>query len=219
MDGFESETTNYRWKWLYKISGTAALLAGMIFLLAAIDLFLPGRQAGNGNGWTTALQNNWLVLVFKLHAGYSGVQIDLLNGLNFLDIVILALVGMAHIGLYAALKRTGKIWCFIALVQPFLGIVLFLITKMSGRSAVMGAGLVSSVVMLRGNIFTRAIAAIGILACALLLAGDFSAGIPPSVIVAALFGIGYMLLIVWFFLVAQRLFQLGHQEIITSRVI
>jgi hypothetical protein len=74
--------------------------------------------------------------------------------------------------------------------------------------------LVVSAVMLRSKIFNKAIAYMGILASVLLLAGDFSAGImPPSKIFAALFGIGYVLMMGWFYMVAQRLFQLGRSSL------
>jgi len=40
------------------------------------------------------LQDNWLVIVFKLQVGFGGVQIDRLHVLDFPDITILALVGV-----------------------------------------------------------------------------------------------------------------------------
>ena len=193
---------------LYVIGGTAALLAGALFLIAAADLIITRLVYGTLGESISPVQNNWLVVIFKLHAGVGGVQISSLQVFNFLDLAILALVSITHLGMYAALHRTSKIWSIIALIQPFLGIVLFVATKSAGRSSVMGAGLVISAVMLRGNIFNKVIAFMGLLARALLLAGDLSAGaIPPSSLVATLFGIGYMLLITWLFFVARRLFQ------------
>lgn len=129
--------------------------------------------------------------------------------LNLLDIVILAIIGAMYLGLYVALKRTSKIWSIIALVQPLLGIALFLSTRSAGRSGVMGAGLVISVVMLRSDIFDKLIAYVGMLSSALLLFGDISVNITHSDVIAVLTGIGYVLLIVWLFLIAQRLFRLG----------
>jgi hypothetical protein len=200
--------TNSRRSRLYVIGGTAALLAGALFLIGAADLIITRVAYGTLGESISPVQNNWLIVIFKLHAGVGGVQISNLQVFNFLDLVILALVSITYLGLYAALHRTSKIWSIIALIQPFLGIVLFVATKSAGRSSVMGAGLVISAVMLRGNIFNKVIAFMGLLASALLLAGDLSAGaIPPSSLVATLFGIGYMLLITWLFFVARRLFQ------------
>lgn len=204
-----TETADSRWSWLYKISGAASLIAGILLLIAMLSLITAVLRPGTINGWLSPFQNNWLIVIFKLHAGFSGVQIDLLHVLNPLDIAILALVGTMYLGLYAALRRTRQILSIIALAQPFLGILIFIATKTAGRSTLMGAGLVISVVMLRSNIFKKVTAYMGILASVLLLVGDFSAGIPHLNIIATLFGIGYVLLMTWFFLIARRLFQLG----------
>lgn len=153
--GTDAETADSRWKSLYKVSGAAALIAGALVLIAGIDLITTGLQPSTINGWLSLFGNNWLVLLFKLHAGVSGVQLDQLYVLNLLDIVIMVLVATMFLGLYAALRRASKIWSIIALVQPFLGIVIFIATKTAGRSAVMGAVLVISFVMLRRNTFSN----------------------------------------------------------------
>ncbi len=204
-----TETAESRWNWLYKLSGAAALIVGVLFLIPVLDLIIPGFQPGTANGWLSLFQDNWLVVIFKLHAGFRGVQSNQLYNLNFLDIAIMALVGVVYLGLYAALRRAGKIWSIIALAQPFLGIALFMATKSAGRSGVMGAGLVISIIMLRGNIFNKVTAYMGLLSSALLLFGDISEGITHSYVIAILTGVGYVLLIVWFFLIAKSLFQHG----------
>jgi hypothetical protein len=194
--------------WLYKISAAAALIAGLYFLTTIISLIITTLR----HGTISPFQDNWLITIFKLHAGYSGVQIALLQGMNFLDIAILAIIGLVQLGLYTALRSTSRVWSIVALVQPFLGIVLFVLTKSAGRSSVMGAALVISIIMLRSSIFDKFIAYTGILASVLLLVGDFGASLAPSTILAVLFGIGYILFIVWLFLIARRLFQLESLE-------
>ena len=206
-----AETAESRWNWLYQVSGAASLILGVLFLIAMTSLFTAGLQPSTINGWLSPFQNNWLVVLFKLNAGFDGVQFDLLHGLNPLDIAIMALVATTYLGLYAALRRTSRIWSIIAAVMPFLGIVVFIATRIAGRSGVMGAGLVISFVMLRSNIFGKVTAFVGILSSVLLLAGDFgTTESSPSTIVAVLIGIGYVLLMTWFFLIARRLLQLGH---------
>jgi len=205
-----NQNADFKGKTLYKTGGLAALIAGGLFLIAVIDLAITVLRPGTIIDWLSPFHNNWLIVIFKLHAGFSGVQLDLLHVLNYLDVAILVFVGITILGLYTILKSSSRIWSFIALIQPFLGVLLFIATKNAGRSSVMGAVLVISIVMLRNNIFHRAVAYMGILAGVLLLTGDFSAGIiPPFIIVAALFGSGYVLLMAWFFLVARRLFQFG----------
>ena len=110
---------------------------------------------------------------------------------------------------YAAIRKSGQFWSIVALAQAILAPVLFVATQSFGRSGVMGAGLVASAVMLGSHRFGKATAYVGILASILLLIGDFSVGIVHSNIIAILIGIGYVLLIIWFLIVARRLLQLG----------
>ncbi len=197
-------------RWLYTVSSTAAVVTAILFLGGTWPLIAAALRPGSGAGTLAGIQDNWLIVIFRLHGGFPGVGIGLLRGLDVLDIVILALVAVVYLGLYAALRRTTRIWAMVAAVQPFLGIALFLITRTAGRSAVMGAGLVISLVMLGSQVFDRATAYLGIAASILLLVGDFTAGaIPPTTVVAAIVGLGYVLLMVWLVLVARRLFRLG----------
>jgi hypothetical protein len=193
------------WRRLQRIGGQAALMAAAVFGIAVIDLAAGALRPGGGQTWLSPLQNNWLVILFKLHARFRDIQPDALYRLNLLDLSILALVCIAHLGLYAALRKTSKIWSAVALAQPLIGIFLFIFTKSAGRSTVMGAGLVISLVMLRSAIFGRVAAITGIIASVFLLVGDISVGIVLSPAIAALTGAGYLLLMAWFFLVGRRL--------------
>ncbi len=205
-----TKITDSNWMIVYKAGGGAALAAGILFLAALISLISSILNPGSMNGWLSKVQNNWLIVIFKIHDGFSGVHVDHLHMLNLLDITILVLVGTMVLGLYAVLRKTNIFWSSVALVLPFLGTILYLVTKTAGRSAVMGAGIIISVTMLQNTHFDRQTAFLGIIACMLLLAGDFSAGVLYSNIISALFGIGYVLLITWIFLVALKLFQFGH---------
>jgi len=205
----DTRTVDSRRSWLYKVSGGAALGAGIVLLVGMLIVMTTVLVPRSASGWLAALQDNWLITIFKLHAGFGGVQIGLLDGVDLLDLAILALAGLAVLGVCAALWRTSRIWSIVAAIQPFLGIMLFIATKTAGRSAAMGAALVISLVMLRSSVFDRSIAYLGIAASVLLLVGDFSAGIPPLPIIAALFGIAYVLFVLWFLLIARRLLDLG----------
>jgi hypothetical protein len=209
LEETNTQTTESGWKSLYIVGGVAALTAGTLLLTAMTSLIISLLQPGATNSWLSLFENNWLIVIFKLHAGFSGIQIDRLHILNTLDLAILALVGTMHLGLYAAFRRTSRVWSIIALALPFMGIILFIATKTAGRSAVMGAGLVISGVMLRDTTFNRAAAYMGVAASVLLLVGDFSAGVLHSGIITTLFGIGYVLLTTWIFFVARMLLRLG----------
>ncbi len=62
--------------------------------------------------------------------------------------------------------------------------------------------------MLRDKTFSKVTIYAGILASVFLFVGDLTVGVHSNII-TTLFSIGYMLLITWFFLIAQSLFRLG----------
>lgn len=193
------------WKWIYPISRAAALGVGILFLFALESVAWTGLSWTTDSTWLSWFENNWLVVIFKLYAGYSEITPDRLNGWNLLDFTILVMVSVTYIGLFIALKKSNKILALLALVQPFLGIALFLFTETAGRSTVMGASLVISIAMLRSQRFDRRIAFMGIISSVLLLIADFSVGLAPSRLLAIVTGLGYIFLMFWYFLVAGRL--------------
>jgi hypothetical protein len=210
----DAETADSQWNWLYKIGGVVALVVLVLFLIGIMGIvgaLTAGSQPATANGWFTLFQDNWLVVLFKLNAGFNRVQSDSLRVLNLLDMVIMALFGVMFLALYVALRRTSKIWSLVAVSLPFLGIAVFLITSTAGRSGLLLGGLIFSTVMLRCNSFNRVSAYVGIVASALLFfAGDIGTAIfSSSNIIAILIGIGYVLWMIWFFLIGQRLLQLG----------
>jgi len=200
-------TIDSRWGWLYKIGGVSALIAGMLLLIGAISLIASVLQPNAINGWLSLFPSNWLIVIFKIHAEFSGVQSDL-HGLDLLDIVILLLVGTICLSLSAASRKASRIWCLVALALSMIGIILFIATQIAGRSTVMLAVLIISLVMLRKETFSRVTIYAGILASVFLFVGDLSVGIHSNVI-TILFGVGYVLLITWFFWIAKFLFWLG----------
>ena len=208
----EDEIVDYHWNWLYKIGGAAAMIVFVLFLIGVIGIITVGSQPTITNDRFTPLQSNWLVVLFKLNAGFSGVQSDLLNVLNLLDIVIMALFGAILLALYVILRHANKIWSVVAASLPFLGIAVFLITRTAGRSGLLLGGLIISSVMLRSSNFSKVSAYVGMVASALLFfAGDIGTAIfSSSIIIAILIGIGYVLWMIWFYLIGRRLFQLGH---------
>lgn len=181
-------------KWIYLTASVSALCAAVIFLVGII----ASHSAGN-----------WLMVIFRLHAGSSGAQMGQLHRLNVPDLVLLGLVAATYVGLYLALHTNHRILAAIATVQPLLGILLFLLTHNAGRSAVMGAGLVVSLAMLRGGPFSKWVAWTGLVSSALLLAGDLGTSLAPCTPLAIAAGLGYVLLVSWLLLVSRRLFQLA----------
>ena len=205
----DGETADAAWKGFYRVGAVATLITLALFLIGISGIISVGLQSTLTNGWFTQLQNNWLVVLFKLNVGFSGVQQDLLNTLNLLDTVIMILLGIVFLALYGLLKRASKIWALIAAFLPFIGIPIFLITATAGRSNLLIGGLIISAVMLRRNIFSKVTAYVGLMASTLLFfAGDIATAIfSSSSVIAAFIAVGYMLWIIWLLLLARKLFQ------------
>lgn len=114
--------------------------------------------------------------------------------------------------MYINLKKSSNIWSLVAFAFMLIAIILFTITQNAGRSTVMLSVLIFSLIMIKDKIYSKVTICSGILASIFLFTGDLTVGI-HSDIITILFGIGYMLLTLWFFLVSRKLLSLGkHNE-------
>ncbi len=201
------ETRNSRWGWLYKIGGASALITGMLLLIGLISFILSAAQLKIANGWPSLFRDNWLIKIFMLHAELGDIHTDL-HGLNLLDIFILLCVSVICLSISTIFRNARRVWLLFASALSLVAIILFLATQIAGRSTVMLVVLISSFAMFKEKTFSKATIYTGILAGVFLFLGDLTVGIHSSVI-TILFIIGYVLLITWFFTIAQTLFQLG----------
>jgi len=197
------ENTKPRRSWLFKAGNIVAW-----FLLALFAIGITGVDVLAGQ--FAFLQNNWLIVLFKLNVQFYNAQRNMLNVFNVLDLTIMVLFCILFLALNVALYRSHKTWSAIATSLPFLGIVLFVITHTAGRSGLLIGVLIFSIVMLGSNDFDKICAYLGIAASALLfIAGDIGTTFfPSSVVIAALIGIGYILWIIWLALIGWKFFQL-----------
>jgi hypothetical protein len=179
-----------------------------MLLYAAATLVLSALAPGAITGWPLFLENNWLIVIFKLHAEFNGAHSISLHGLNFLDIAILALVGTICLSLSTAFKKAGRIWVLVAAALSLIAIILFVVTQIAGRSTVMLAVLIVSFAMLGNKRFSRVAVYSGILAGVCLFIGDLTVGM-HSTTITIFFGIGYVLLSGWLFLTGMALLRLG----------
>ena len=193
-------------KYFIRVSGAVSLILGVIFILSTI-VFITSLIFTGDNNWFSLHQNNWLIVIFKLHAGIIDISVDPLHGIHLLDILILILFCLLCYGLYTVLKKSCKIWSLIAFSLSVVTIILFITTQNAGRSTVMLSVMIFSLVMLKGNIFNKVTIYAGILASVSLFVGDLTVGINLDFI-SIIFGIGYILLTTWFFLIGKKLFWL-----------
>jgi hypothetical protein len=237
MEATNYQTGNFKWTSLCRISGIAALVAGVLFrrnIGAEIVLFTGQTPPSKVGEWFTLLQNNSLL----------GVSL-----LNMFDVVDYALVGIMFLGLYVALKQTNENYMTLAAITGLVGVTIYLASNTAfcmlslsnqyaaatteaqkailiatgqtmlalGHSTgayaslllVAVAGLIISVVMLQSRIFGKTTAYVGILAGALDLTYCSTTFASMPELDAFLLSSAGLGLMIWHILAGRKLYQLG----------
>jgi hypothetical protein len=174
-------------------------LLSAIFLIGGIGMISSLAGLGPSAEWLASLPRNWLMIIFSVNVPATGVEAASLQVPNAIDLAIMFLFAIMLFPLYSELRHSSRALSMIAACLPVLGILVFLATGVAGRSALLVSGLLISIAQLRGSLFGRASAYLGISAGALLFfGGDIATAIVhSSVVVAALVAVGYVLWIAW----------------------
>jgi len=183
-----------------------SITLGLIFLTAAIFTCLSQIWPGMESKLISQISSNWLITIYKLHSKTINIETDPLTGVNLYDIIILTLFILICICLLITNKNQNRVWFLTSISLLFLGIIIFLITKIAGRSSFMAAGLIISTILLTKGFNYKIEGSIGLIANLLLILGDFSVGTNLKLI-SVLFGLGYVIMIIWIFLIAGIFIQ------------
>lgn len=243
MDTSNFVSVDRHWRSLYKIGGTAALLAVLLGLIEIAITFMPGGNlsAPTIGDWFALFQTNW----------FMG-----LRNLGLLNLMVNALGIFIFFALYGAHRQVNQPYAALALIIFIIGVAVFYATNRAfsmlelsnhyaaaaadgQRMALEAAGLAllatgtshapgtflaffflevsgmgMSWVMLRSGVFSRINAYAGLLGFALLLAYEISASFIPATQSAALLLtiIGGLAVMVWYILIARRLFRLAQGQ-------
>ena len=106
-----NRTADTRWKGLYLVGTTAALLVGVCFVIDDIGVIATCLPPTTVIGWFTFLQHD------RLHGVF-----DLL----LLDMVAVALYVPVYLALYVALRRASRSAMALATILAFIGIGIYL---------------------------------------------------------------------------------------------
>ena len=155
--------------------------------------------------------DNWLTALFRVNAGIPGFSTDSLTRINPVDIILLSLASASFAGLWPGLGTFRKVGLAAAMAFPVIGIGVFLVTGLAGRSGLMAAGLAVSVLMM-GRPRLTMFSITGIAANGLLLAGDFATTGGENPFVAGLIGAGYLLLIAWLLVMIKHVSSQSRTE-------
>ena len=150
--------------------------------------------------------DNWLTRILKLSFGLSKDNL-LLYSFNPFDFIILILTGFIIYAISFTFNKTRKVVSLFASAMLFVGIIILIITHLAGRSSLMASVLICSICMINNRHFNNFIVISGILSGILLLLGDITLGVLISLFISILFLFGYLILILWYFLVAKVLYK------------
>ncbi len=228
---------------IYKIGGSAALLTVVVAFIEVAVTFLPGGNVPVETviDWFTQLQNNWFMglrnlgllnivmfalgipMYFALYTAHRKVNkgfAALAMIITFIGTAIFFATNRAFSMLelshkYGQATTDAQRSIFLAAGQAMLSV---------GRSHSLGtftgfflgelAGILMSVVMLRGKIFSKATALIGIIGFSLLLIFEVCTSfIPVLNEVTMMFAMGGgILYITWLILLGLKFFQIVRKE-------
>ena len=223
----DTNTTDSRWHWLYKVAGMSALVTAVLIVVQMI-VFIMWPPPSTAIDYFKLFQDNALL-------GYLALDL-----LYVIDNVLLIPILLA---LYVALRRTNESFMLIGAALGFVGIAALFASNpvanmhfLSGqyaaaatdaqRALMLAAGeamlavysgtayhislilgsvalVIIPIVMLQSKIFNKATAYMGILANVL----AFGFYVPKIGIYILLFSVIFLL--VWYILITRRLFLLG----------
>lgn len=238
MSELSVEKEDLKWKNLYRIGGMAAILAAVLLLIEII-VFTIWPQPTTAIGHFTLLESNKLIGLIDFYL-LEFIAYILFIPMFFAIYVALKRFNESYMALAIILAIVG-ITIFLATNNPFsmlslsnqymtatteaqksmllaAGQAMLVNTNQravggfnTGFLLVSVAGLLCSVVMLQGNIFSKKIAYLGILTFAISLVDYFRVIFIPTdvillLVIAILSGI---LLLIWLIFIGRRLFQLS----------
>lgn len=236
-----AETSDNKYKSLYKLGGVASLIVAVLTLIEVI-VFALYPQPSTLLDWFILFRSNKIIGLLD----FWGLEVPMYIMFIFV-----------FLALYIVLRRANEALMAIALIFALLGVGIFLATNNSfsmlslsnqytaattdmDRSAILAAGqavlantsqravggfnmglflvsaagLIVSAVMLQSNTFSKFTAYVGIVANTLSLIDYLRQVLTSSVAIALLVILpNALLLVIWFALVGRRLYQLGSSDL------
>ena len=243
-----THSENAQWSRIYQIGGMAAIGAVLVGVLEIVITFLPGGNVPRETvlDWFKLFQENGFMGLRNL--GLLNIMLNVLAILIFFALyaahrqsqerpyaALAALVALLGIGVFYA---TNRAFPMLALSHQYAtatteaqravieaaGQAMLSVGKSHTPGTFLGfflieaAGVMMSVVMLRGKIFGKVSAYAGMFGFGMLLIfeffSSFVAGLSNVTMILAMFG--GLLSMAWYILIARKLFQLGQNLVIRS---
>ncbi len=173
--------------WSFFLTVFSLIIILFILLSALIEIGLNGIET---------FENVFIIKLIKLHGGIIGEKS--LFGVNALDMIILILLAIMCIFIFPILIKCNKIGKILLLIQPFLGIILYIITQETGRTLFFTTNLTLSLLLINSDIVKKKVAYIGIVANMCLLIPDISLAFIYSFALSIVMSIGFLFEILFY---------------------
>lgn len=236
----DAEMKDVAWKSLYKIGGMAALSAVVVGFIEIGIGFLPGGNAVPGTviDWFTLFQNNWflglrdlgLLNMFLVALGVF-IFFGLYGALQQVDKTYSSLALIASFLGAAVFYATNRAFAMLDLSNQYAaattgdqrmllaaaGQALISVGKSHTPGTFLAfflseiAGIMISVAMLNGKVFSKITAYTGILGFTVLLIFEICSSFVPTLsnVAMLIVTVAGLLSIIWYILVARRFFQIA----------
>lgn len=234
------QNTYAKWDGIYKLGGAAAIGAVLVGVIEIMITLLPGGNATTDTvlDWFNLFQDNWFMGLRNL--GLLNITLNLLGVFTYLALyaahrrnpmkpyaLLVMILSYLGIGVFLA---TNRAFPMLALSQEYTHAATesqVAVLEAAGEAMLSvgeshspgtflafflseSAGILVSVVMLRGKVFKPLAAYAGILGFSLLLVfeclSSFVSGLTDSAMILA--GVGGIFSMAWYLLIARQLFQL-----------
>jgi hypothetical protein len=236
-----TQNTYAKWDDVYKLGGAAAVGAVLVGVIEILITFLPGGNVYSETvlDWFALFQGNWFMGLRNL--GLLNIFLNLLGIFTYMalyaahrksEIKSYALLAMviSYLGI-AVFLATNRAFPMLALSQSYAAATTEAqktVLEAAGQAMLSvgeshspgtflaftlseSAGILVSIVMLRGGVFKPAAAYAGIIGFSVLLVfeciSSFVSGLTNSAMILA--GIGGIFSMAWHLLIARQLFQLA----------
>ncbi len=244
MQHFDMKRPADSWRNLYVVAGFTTLVAMALFLFDVIAFFVWGPPPGTAEAWFTLLQNDrpraLLLLEFPMLLGgllYVVTFLALYRALSPVNEGYAALAALCAFVGFTILLVTETAYPMMHLARQYAGTAgaaerVVYVAAAEGRIAtataganlggflIEGAALLFSLLMLRGNAFSRLTAWLGIVGHGLDFARiALNLAFAPEDVTAVLLMIGGLPQFAWLILVGRALLRLGRGKVAATAAV
>jgi len=160
------------------------------------------------NKWVNDITSTWISLFIKLNLGIANR--DDIQVLHIIDFIVFILCGTIYFVYFLLEKKKKSVIWFVftifALVSFPSGVILLIITHSGGRTGILVASIIFSIITLLNKSIKKLTGIIGVISSVLLLVGcDVLSLNSTNISVGYMIFVGYCIWVIWFLLLSKAI--------------